>query len=459
MSFLERFQSSLESSCPDREPVRYVVAYSGGVDSHVLLYCCARLKLPLRVIHIHHGLQKEADDWVLHCQNTCDSLGIPLHVIHVDASKKHRQSPEETARTVRYQAIGDDLDEDECLLTAQHQDDQLETFLLQLFRASGSAGLSAMPVSKTVAGRQCLHLRPLLGFSREAIVKFAKENDLVWVEDPSNQQTRYDRNYIRQQILPSLSERWPHLSDRITAVARLQAENLQVLEDMAKVDLAEASYDETSASYNLAYQTVSQLSVTRLRSLSAARLHNILRYWIRVSLSSDDRSSVHSPTRKLLFEIEKALVHAEDDSDPVIAFSRYQFRRYRDTLYLLYPPEDIAGQSELIWDTSQVLEIPALNSRLSVRAGVRHGLDTGLLGKQLRITFRQGGEHFHPTNRQHSQSLKKLFQEAGIPPWERSRVPLLYCGDELVAVVGLWLAKDFIVEEGESGWDITIERH
>jgi len=183
MSFLKRFQSSLESLYDLPVGSKYVIAYSGGIDSHVLLYCCAKLKLPVRAIHIHHGLQDVADEWVDHCRNICEQLDIYLDVVSVDAKQQDGQSPEESARNARYAALHDNLQDCDCLITAQHQNDQAETLLLQLFRTASAAGLSAMPERKQLGG--CLHIRPLLSFLRVEIEVFAKENRLHWIEDQS----------------------------------------------------------------------------------------------------------------------------------------------------------------------------------------------------------------------------------------------------------------------------------
>ena len=214
MSFVKRFQQALESlsplaEIPEATNLRYVVAFSGGVDSHVLLHCAKQLRLPVRAVHIHHGLQKVADDWVLHCQSVCQQLDIPLHVVFVDAQKKSGESPEESARKARYQALHEDMKAGECLLTAQHLNDQAETLLLQLFRSASSAGLSSMPVYRQFG--VYTHARPLLSFSREDIEHYAAENNLRWIEDPSNKDVSIERNFLRNDILPELKKHWPEV--------------------------------------------------------------------------------------------------------------------------------------------------------------------------------------------------------------------------------------------------------
>ncbi|MBT8438315.1 MAG: tRNA lysidine(34) synthetase TilS, partial [Gammaproteobacteria bacterium] len=299
MSFVKRFQTSLESLYALPENACYVVAYSGGLDSHVLLHCCKQLKLPMRAVHIHHGLQTSADYWVKHCQNTCEELNVPVDVVYVDAQKKRGQSPEEAARIARYDALQNSLMPDDCLLTAQHLDDQSETLLLQLFRTASAAGLSGMPGRRRIGDN--IHLRPLLPFTREELEVYAKENFLHWIEDPSNQDVSYDRNFIRKNVLPLLKDRWPEIAAQLSTVASLQSNNLRVLEDMAAIDLANVVHPLPLHGKTSVYEVISVLSIARLKQLTSARLVNVLRYWVRLVLSDtseDDRATKNSPTRK-----------------------------------------------------------------------------------------------------------------------------------------------------------------
>ncbi len=457
MSFVKRFQNSLESLHSLPEDASYVVAYSGGLDSHVLLYCCKQLKLPVRAVHVHHGLQTVADDWVKHCQSVCDALAIHLDVIYVDAKAEQGQSPEEAARKVRYQALQANLTDGDCLITAQHLNDQAETLLLQLFRTASTAGLAAMPSSRQFGG--FVHIRPLLAFSREEIKDFAQTNHLQWIEDPSNDDMQFDRNFIRKNLVPLLEDRWPEITRQLSTVASLQSNNLRVLEDMAAIDLANSIRVTAYQSKTFVYDVVSVLSISALKKLTSARLLNVLRYWI--IKTTQGQTEKNSPTRKLLEEIEKTLINSQADANPVITFSGFEFRKYQDDLYLLKPninknfQDELAN--ELAWDTSSPLKISPLNIQLEVIDTTGEGLKKSLLDEPLKIIFRKGGEKFHPAGRRHSQSLKKLLQEANVPPWERDVIPLLYSGDELVAVVGLWMGKGFVVGEGESGWSVGVE--
>ena len=448
MSFLKRFQVSLDSLYQLPDKTKYVIAYSGGVDSHVLLYCCHQLKLPVRAVHVHHGLQIFADDWVEHCQAICKTLKIQLDIIYVEVQKKHGFSPEEAARNARYAALKKNLQGSDCLLTAQHLNDQAETLLLQLFRTAGSAGLSAMPASRQLG--DYFHLRPLLLFSKKEIEKFAREKALHWIEDPSNQDVAYDRNFLRKDILPLLESRWPELTKQLSTVASLQSNNLQVLEDMAAIDLANVVARQSSPLCHSVFKVMSMLSIEKLKQLSSPRLLNLLRYWIITMLGQQ-------PTRNLLKEIEKSLIHSQPDANPNIVFSTYAFRKFQNNLYLLKNNDKYAIQDGLLWNPQLPQRLENLNIQLKVVKTVAEGLSSKLLDEVLNIRLRKGGEKFHPAGRGHSQSLKKLLQEAGVPPWERDVVPLVYFDDELVAVAGLWVSKGFSVGDGESGWVVGVE--
>ena len=469
MSFVNRFQTSLESLPVPSENAHYVVAYSGGIDSHVLLHCCKKLNLTVRAVHVHHGLQNIADEWVNHCQSICRVLNIHLDVIYVDAKKDKGQSPEEAARSVRYQALQNNLIDGDCLLTAQHLNDQAETLLLQLFRTASTAGLSAMPVQRQLGKNS--HLRPLLSFSRQEIEKFAEENSLNWIEDPTNQDVTYDRNFIRKDIVPLLESRWPKITGQLSTVASLQSNNLQVLEDMAAIDLANLIKLPTYQSIASFYSVVSVLSISRLKKLSSARRLNVLRYWIIKTLRNQSTnispkiSPIISPTRNLLEEIDRALINSAQDANPVITFSGFEIRKFQRYLYLLKSTSnkkhsDLAHNNlkqDTVWKPLSPAVIPALNIQLKSIDSIGEGLDKNLLNESLNIRFRKGGEIFHPVGRRHSQRLKKLLQEANVPPWDRESIPLVYFKDELIAVVGLWVSKQYAVSDDEEGWLVDVD--
>jgi tRNA(Ile)-lysidine synthase len=428
---LTRFRQHLQSLGPGYQQGPLLIAYSGGVDSHVLLHLCHRLEIPLRAVHVHHGLQAQADDWARHCERTCAALEIDIAILRVDATHATGESPEDAARKARYSAIGREIRRGECLLTGHHAGDQAETLLLQLMRGAGAAGLAAMPASKSFGA--CWHGRPLLGTSREDILAYANAHSLSWIEDPSNTNTDYDRNLMRQNILPLLNQRWPSVEKNISHSAQLQQESLELIESLARLDLIAASTDDPAV-----------LSIIHLQALSRTRQLNLLRYWLR-------QRGGRAPSRNLLLQLVDSLLPAVEDARPLIQWDDSEIRRYQQGLYLL--PGNTDDYSHLVkqWDGRSNIQLGRY-IRVHAALGCQPGLDMRVLEEPLSLRFRQHGERIQLSGKAHHQRLKKLMAEAGIPPWQRARVPLLYVNDELACVCGYWLAEPFAARPGDPGW-------
>lgn len=439
MTVLERFQQALESplesplsSFPVSPPIKtFVVAYSGGLDSHVLLHLCQQHDLPCRAVHIHHGLQAQADQWSQHCEQVCKNLHILCKTIHVDASAANGDSPEDAARKARYHALYAELGADECLLTGHHQDDQAETVLLQLFRGAGAAGLASMPSLRRL--ETGWHMRPLLDISRDEIHDYAKQLKLKWIEDPSNEDIGFDRNRLRHEVLPLIKQRWPNIGHSLVQVTHQQQEYLEIIEAMAAVDLATVLTQDTSI-----------IALDKLKQLSHARQINCLRYWIR-------HSSYDNPTANVLNQIIDSVINATQDAEPVVRWAQTEVRRYQQHLYLLAAMHELDSATVHQWNTNDALILDAAGIKLSIQRNIKHGLDMRLLNKPLSVRFRQGGERIRPVGRQHSHSLKNLMQEAGVPPWQRTRIPLIYADDKLISVSDRWLADEYVTSS-ETGW-------
>ncbi len=421
---------------------RYWVAYSGGRDSHVLLHATAALRreLPgeLRAVHVDHGLSPDAPRWAAHCQVMCKRLGVPLRVLETDAQPRHGESPEAAARRVRYQAFAGLMAPEDCLLTAHHQDDQAETLLLQLLRGSGPHGLAGMPRQSAFAGGH--HVRPLLDFNRTALTAYAREAELQWVEDESNFDTGIRRNFLRHQLFPLLEELWPAAGATLARSAAHCAEAAALLDTLAATDLVD-----------VAGPSPRQLRVAALQALVGARRRNVLRYWCR-SLGLPLPRTAH------LQRIEQDLLGAGADRMPLLRWEGVELRRYRDWLYALRPSRPFDKTLVLSWDPQQPLALPGDNGVLVARAVSSGGLshEACRLGR-LTVRFRQGGERCLMDDGRH-HSLKKLLQEHAIPPWERERLPLIYVGDELAAVAGIWVCRAYRAESGEAGWVIEWRR-
>ena len=437
----EQFQKALDSIKNDLtnpfsenntiETQTVLVAYSGGMDSHVLLHLCVALNLDVRAVYINHGLMQEANQWQQHCQSVCEQLQVDFKSITVDAKSKSGESPEEAARNARYLALKNCLNNQEILLTAHHQDDQAETLLLQLMRGAGTAGLASMPVMQIFGSG--IHCRPLLNFSRDAIKQYAITNNLQWIEDPSNKDTSLDRNFLRQEVVPLLQKRWPQVNASIKQSADIQQDNLELLQVMAEIDLA-----------NVITSNQQVISLKRLLTLSSVRQFNVLKFWI-------NRACMDKPTRNVLQQIQTAVIPAAEDSAPLVTWGNTEVRRFKDGLYLMQSLSQHDDEIVIEWDSKQSLDIKHLGLTITANHRVSNGLSNDYAGKKLTIKFRHGGEKIKPVGQQHTSSLKNLMQQKEIPPWCRSRIPLLYIDDVLACVCGYWVADDFAVK-GDIGW-------
>lgn len=407
----------------------YWVAFSGGLDSQVLLHALAagREQFPasLSALHVNHNLQPDAPAWAEHCRAVCAALGIEYRALSVQARPQPGESPEAAARMARYRALTGAVPAGGVLLTAQHQDDQAETLLLQLLRGAGPKGLAAMPARTTVEGVTLL--RPLLDVGRAALHDYARQHGLTWVEDPSNAYTDYDRNFLRHEILPHLRTRWPAAGATLARAARHQAEAAQLLDELAEIDMPAGG----------------SLAVTALLRLSASRRTNLLRRWLHVH-------GAPMPSAAVLERVDADLLHAAADAAPLVCWGEVRLRRYRDRLYLDDVREEGDPSRCLDWQPDRPLSLPGgvLSACPAQGEGiaVRH-----LHGGHLQVRFRQGGESLRPVGRREHHTVKHLFQESGVPPWERARVPLIYRGATLLAVAGHWESAEFQARPDEPG--------
>ena len=377
-------------------------------------------------------MQAKAVAWAESCRTLCEAASISFVGLQVDASATRGESPEAVARSARYQALADWLPAGGALLTAQHRDDQAETLLLQLLRGAGPKGLAAMPV-QTSFGRGCL-VRPLLDTGRAHIEAYARQHDLQWIEDPSNQDTRFDRNYLRQSVLPLLRQRWPGLSATLGRAARHQADQAELASLLAGQDLALCQQQGTPAA----------LSVNRLQSLSAARQRNVLRHWIA-------NQPLPLPGERVLQRVLSEVLMCRADSAPLVHWPGAEVRRYRDRLFVMSPLQKVDNAERFEWKVGASTRLSPLAGELSARAVTGAGLQPRFKGQTLSVRLRQGGELLMPAGRGQHHTLKKLFQEKDIPVWERDRVPLLYVGDELVAVAGLCVCEGYQALPAEQG--------
>ncbi|EKS6931377.1 tRNA lysidine(34) synthetase TilS [Enterobacter bugandensis] len=407
-----------------------LVGFSGGLDSTVLLH---RLNLwrdrdpgvQLRAIHIHHGLSRHAEDWVAHCEALCEAWAIPLIVERVTLADEGL-GIEAQARKARYTAFAGVLLPGEALVTAQHLDDQCETFLLALKRGSGPAGLSAMPARSDFAGTQLL--RPLLGETRASLEAWAREHQLSWIEDESNQDDSYDRNFLRLRVLPLLSERWPHFADATARSAMLCAEQESLLDELLSEELSDLISEDGA------------LAIAPLEAISPARRAALLRRWLATHHAA-------MPSRAMLSRIWDEVAQAREDASPCVHLSGYEVRRYKGKLWWVkYSPSltDVV----LHWTSP---EAPLILPR---DAGSVSLMPTGHVrlpkpGEPVSVRFKAGGL-LHIVGRNGGRKLKKIWQEYNVPPWLRDTTPLLFYGETLIAAAGVFITEEGWTEEGAS---------
>ncbi len=420
---------------------RFVVAYSGGLDSHVLLHALAQLRtvsgFSLRAVHIHHGLQPDADVWARHCEEICANLDLPCVVERIRVDGVAEEGMEAAARRARYARLANLLEPGEALLTAHHQDDQAETVLLQLLRGTGVHGLAGMPALAPFAAG--FHARPLLGFPRNELERYAREHGLSWIEDPSNRILEIGRNLLRHRVLPVLRERWPTAGRQLAQAARHAAEAAAVLDELAQADLAACAENDN-------------LRVSALKRLPWARQRNALRYWVRAR-------GFRVPSTKQLELLLTQLETEPRTRHTAIRWRGAELRRYRDLLVLRTDAPLTPGTESMPWDGTWPLPLPSVGLQLRLSPAQGRGLArVRVNGAIYNVRFRQGGEICQLPGRPHHHKLKNLLQEAGVPPWERARLPLLFVNDELAAIGDRWVCEPFAAKPDEPGWVVVLEQ-
>ena len=414
-----------------------LVGLSGGVDSVVLLdllhVLAPRLSLKLSALHVHHGISQNADDWALFCTALCERLDIPIAIRKIDISPLRAKGVEAAARALRYAAFAE-LPCDYVAL-AHHQDDQVETLLLQLLRGAGVNGASAMPVI-SADGRQKI-VRPLLHCTRDEIVEYASARGLQWVEDESNADDACPRNFLRHRLLPLLGERFPAYRGTLSRSAQHFAEAGELLSDLAAIDGAHAISNGL-------------LEVDALQHLSPARAKNLLRYFLH-------QMKAPMPQAVQIDELLHQMLGAKNDAGVCVEFGGWQMRRFQGKIYALPMQAEFDPDLVLRWQGEERLVWPATGEVIRFLRSTGQGMSLAKLDRSsVTLRLRRGGEALRPNSKSPTRSLKNLFQEQGMPPWQRDRLPLIYCGEELVCVPGVAVAAECQCKEGEAG--IRVER-
>jgi len=419
-----------------------VVAYSGGLDSTVLLHGLAalrssgQLQQTLRALHVNHGLNPAADSWQTCCEQTCRQLAVELQCLPATVAGIPGRSLEELAREARYQLFSEQLQSNEYLVMAHHLDDDMENLLLRLTRGSGPAGLAGMPRSRRVG--EAVLLRPLLGYQRQSLLQYAELHDLEWIEDDSNVNTEFDRNFWRHDILPLIARRFPGFRESWRKSMMLCSEANQLQQDLAANDLSILTTDDPRV-----------LKVEPLLELSEPRQRNVLRYWMQ-------ELGFQPPGWQLMQRLSKEVL-VSSKSGACLECPAGSVQRFGNYLVLMQAVSNIRLPTQgLSWgpDTDQVLKLDG-NGELSAHfsmtaepANTRYRVKCELLGFEVR--YRQDGERCRLTGRP-ARTIKKVVQESTLPRWLRSRQPLIYSNGELVCVPGIGVCEGYLAKPDQPG--------
>ena len=448
-------ESALASALSKYPKMPLVIAYSGGVDSQVLLHALSSLKKNpspitnvITVCHVNHGLSTNANDWQMFAEQQCQQVNLPLKICQVNIRLQAQQSLEALARDARYQALQSVYNEPSIIITGHHSDDQAETFLLALKRGSGLKGLSSMAIETKQA--KDLLVRPLLNNSRAQIIAYAKEHNLTWVEDDSNSDTRFDRNFIRHDIMPLLEKRWPSIVNTINRSSEHCQEGQILLNELAAEDLTICQLD------------LKCLSVEALVKLSTARFNNLIRYFLECN-------HCLMPSREQLAQLLQQL-SAAGDKNPEVKVGEHYFRRYKKALYLTDDFDDVSEWQISVdfLDDKKSIKLPNNLGQLKLIVGqhersdarqpnvnIKHLALAPSKEQKVTLRFNHDNPKCLPDYRNHSRSLKKVLQELDIPPWQRKRIPFLYYDNVFVAAVGFFVCQDFLPQARELSLKIT----
>ncbi len=406
------------------------IAYSGGLDSSALLHLVHEYATyhPTRLFafHVHHGISKNADSWLTHCQQECEERHIHFEARHINLSLNDKNGIEEAARIKRYAALGDLCREHHVplLLTAHHQDDQAETVLLQLLRGSGVAGLSGMDIANTAPkllnNASLIMARPLLSISRTELEYYVHTKKIGYVKDESNTDPRYARNALRHQVMPSLERLFPAFQQRFSRTAQHAQSAQRLLIELAAQDLAICLDGDC-------------LNVITLQKLGADRASNLLRYWFGTR-------NLRMPSTAWLSELQTQLFEAKGDAQLCVTHPNCHLRRYRNRLFITPKfDEDTFGVTpySFRWNGESQIHFSAFHGTLYFDEA-----ETGADSEQLRshlleIRFRQGGERLKLASNRPTKSLKYHYQVFDVPPWERERLPLIFASNHLIFAAGI----------------------
>jgi tRNA(Ile)-lysidine synthase len=408
----------------------WAIAYSGGLDSAVLLHLAHAYAIEngvdLHAFHVHHGLSPHADKWLQHCQHVCAVRGIAFEARHVTLAKNEKSGIEEAARIARYAALGAMCIAHDVplLLTAHHLDDQAETVLLQLLRGSGVAGMSGMDIANCapdMLGSASVTVgRPVLSVSRADLEEYARTQEIAYVEDESNRDPRYARNALRHQVMPALAACFPGFQQRFARTAQHAQAAQRLLVELAEQDFAACRIGDA-------------LDVNQIRRLGVDRADNLLRYWF-------GSRGMRMPSTAWLNEMRTQLLEAKADAQLCVTHADCHIRRHRDRVFITpRMAGDIAEVEPTVfaWSGEAQLYFPAYHGTLHFDVD-EVGIEADWLrNRDCLLHYRQGGERLKPAPNRPTKSLKYHYQAMDIPAWERERLPLISSAGKLLFAAGL----------------------
>ncbi|MDR2220975.1 MAG: tRNA lysidine(34) synthetase TilS, partial [Methylobacillus sp.] len=468
-SLAARVEALLARAVPQGSGIS--VGLSGGVDSvallHLLAQCAPQRGYTLSALHVHHGISPRADDWAAFCAALCAQLGVPLQIERVNIEPLRADlGVEAAARALRHEALA--RQPVDFIALAHHQNDQAETLLLQLLRGAGVKGAAAMPVLKMRAGAPAL-LRPLLDESRAALVEYAEQHGLRWVEDESNADDAYPRNFLRHRVMPLLEARFPGSAATLARSAGHFAEAGELLDELAERDAGLPLTLPLSPQAGRGNKTTPSplvgegwgegdtFPITQLQFLSPPRAKNLLRWFLH-------QNGAPMPHAAQLDDMLRQLLTARGDAAVCIAWGGWQVRRYRDHVYVCRELPEPDAAFCVIWRGEEVLPLPELGGELHFTSAVGAGISQEKLrGARVSVRVRQGAERLRLDANRPSRTLKNLLQENNFPPWQRDTLPLLFCGDALIAAPGIGIEHAYRARPDEEGivpsWDLLHLRH
>lgn len=417
-------------------PNKFCIAFSGGMDSTVLLHVMKNIideKSQIRAIHINHNIVDNSKVWTRTCKSICKNFGIDIEIISLEVTH-NGYGLEAAARDERYKKLKEILYENEYLLTAHHEEDQLETVFLRMARGTGLDGLQG--INEKYSFGEGIIFRPMLEVSKTSVMDYAKEHQLKWVEDSSNQDTHFDRNFLRKKIIPQFRERWPSIASSVSRLSQLSAQNIRILNQIAEEDIGPIA-------------NMNELPLAKLLDKSFERANNMLRYIILAN-------GMSIPSMKTLQDGLKEMLDPETDKS-VIAWKDYCIRKYKNHLYFLSNSDLEPNKVDvrIPWEIGKTVNLGENIGTIEATFIHGDGLSIKKCKNKLTISYRQGGELIKPIGHRINKSLKNLFQENQILPWMRDKIPLIYYQDELVSVADLWFNQNYVASQNEAGFVVN----